>query len=152
MTNHQRKRSKSNAHVGREFEEAAQKFFVSSWGIQLEQEYPLDIGIDKIKKSHNFDLGIDNASEKVLVECKSHTWTESDKVPSAKMTTWNQAMYYFVIAPSNYRKIMFVLKDYSEKRKETLAKYYLRTYLHLIPKGVEIWEYSEADKTAEQIY
>ncbi len=38
---------------------------------------------------------------------------------------------------------MFVLYDYSEKRKETLAQYYLRTYKHLVPKDVEFWEYKE---------
>jgi hypothetical protein len=38
---------------------------------------------------------------------------------------------------------MFALYDYSEKRKETLAQYYLRTYKHLVPKDVEFWEYKE---------
>lgn len=52
-------------------------------------------------------------------------------------------MYYFVASPNNFRKIMFVLYDYSEKRKETLAQYYLRTYKHLVPKDVEFWEYKE---------
>ena len=28
-------------------------------------------------------------------------------MPSAKMTVWNEAMYYFHIAPKQYRKIMF---------------------------------------------
>ena len=36
---------------------------------------------------------------------------------------------------------MFVLYDYSEKRKETLAQYYLRKYKPLIPGDVEFWEY-----------
>ncbi len=59
------------------------------------------------------------------------------------MTVWNEAMYYFALAPGNYQKILFVLRDYNPKKKETLAEYYLRTYDHLVPNGVEIWEYDE---------
>lgn len=60
-------------------------------------------------------------------------------------------MYYFLAAPSEYRKIMFVLRDFSQKRGETLAEYYLRTYRHLVPKGVEFWEYNESEFEAVQL-
>ena len=60
-------------------------------------------------------------------------------------------MYFFHIAPSGYRKIMYVLKDFSQKRNETLAGYYLRTNTHLIPDGVEFWEFDEAADTAERL-
>ncbi|CAN5528043.1 hypothetical protein BH24ACT21_BH24ACT21_06010 [soil metagenome] len=59
------------------------------------------------------------------------------------MTVWNEAMYYFQLAPENFRKILFVLRHYNPKKKETLVEYYSRTYGHLIPNGVEIWEYDE---------
>ena len=58
-------------------------------------------------------------------------------------------MYYFLAAPKNYRKIMFVLRDFSKKRKETLARYYIRTYNHMIPSDVEFWEYDESTGKAE---
>jgi len=60
-------------------------------------------------------------------------------------------MYYFYVAPDGYRKILFVLKDYSEKRHETLAEYYIRTKNHLIPKGVEIWEFDEHQKIGKKL-
>jgi hypothetical protein len=60
-------------------------------------------------------------------------------------------MYYFLVAPSNYRKIMFVLKDFSSKHNETLAEYYLRRYAHLIPSKVEFWEYDELKSSAKQL-
>lgn len=72
-------------------------------------------------------------------------------MPSAKLTVWNEAMYYFFAAPSGYRRIMFVLRDFSEKRGETLAEYYLRTYRHLVPSGVEFWEYNESNLKAVQL-
>lgn len=146
---HQRIGSKSNAHVGRDFELAAQKFFADE-GFLLELNTKIPVGIGEIKKDHAFDLGC--LKDKVLVGCKSHKWTApSDNVPSAKLTVWNEAMYYFFATPADYRKIMFVLRDYSEKRKETLAEYYIRTYSHLIPEGVELWEYDESEMSAVQL-
>ena len=63
------------------------------------------------------------------------------------MTIWNEAMYYFLISPKNYKKIFFILRDFSEKRKITLAEYYIKTYKHLIPEDIEFWEYdSDAKK------
>ena len=137
----QRKGSSSNAQVGKDFELLAQKYFKDKCDIDLKRSFPLEIGIGNKKKPRRFDLGSDDP--KIIVECKSHTWTETDRTPSAKMTTWNLEMYYFHLAPKDYRKIFFCLKDYSKKREKTLAQYYMKTYAHLIPQNVEIWEYCE---------
>jgi len=144
----QRVGSSSNAQAGRDFENAAQTFFESQ-DLRLERDIKVPVGIEELKKDHVFDLGC--KEKKILVECKSHKWTSGGNVPSAKMTVWNEAMYYFFAAPEGYRKIMFVLRDYSNKRKETLAEYYIRTYKHLIPGDVEIWEYNEANSHAEKL-
>jgi hypothetical protein len=143
----QRKGAKSNAHVGRKFEEATQEFFLNK-GLSLQKNISVDIGING-KKSHKFDLG--NINKKILVECKSHTWTEGDNIPSAKITTWDQAMFFFFVAPSGYRKIFFVLKDFSFKKQETLAASYIRTKSHLIPNDVEIWGFDDKQKTANRL-
>lgn len=109
----------------------------------MQKPFPVNIGLYyRDKKQHNFDLG----NQDIIVECKSHKWTASDNIPSAKLTVWNEAMYYFLISPENYRKIFFVLKSYSHKRDITLAKYYIKTYKHLIPNDVEFWEYDENTK------
>lgn len=144
---HQRKGSSSNTQVGKDFENAAQAFFAAK-GVHLIPNLSVAIGING-KKEHKFDLG--DPDKKVIVECKSHTWTEGDNVPSAKMTTWNQAMYFFHAAPHGFRKIFFALRDFSEKRQETLADYYLRTYPHLIPADVEIWEFDEKKNQGKQL-
>ena len=139
----------SNAQVGKDFELAAQKFFFDS-GIKLKRGIEVDIGIGKNnKKRHDFDLGCN--TKKILVECKSHRWTAGHNIPSAKLTVWNEAMYYFLAAPQDYRKILFVLRDLRKGTGESLAKYYLRTYSHLIPDGVEIWEYDGNLSTAQQV-
>jgi hypothetical protein len=72
-------------------------------------------------------------------------------MPSAKMTVWNEAMYYFVCAPSGYRKILFVLRDLRSTNKEALADYYVRTYGHLIPSDVEIWEYDDKSEKVRKL-
>ncbi|MDA0994933.1 MAG: hypothetical protein O3A13_15040 [Proteobacteria bacterium] len=139
--NFQRRDAISNAHVGREFERRAIEAFADA-GISLRSDFSVKVGVSDLKKTHKFDLGSEEPP--VIVECKSHRWTKGSNVPSAKMTVWNEAMYYFSFAPSQYRKILFVLRDTRATTGETLSQYYIRTYSHLIPHRVEIWEYDEA--------
>src|SRR5665213_510111 len=100
--NFQRVGAVSNAHAGSDFEEVAQKFF-GTQGIVLSKNFSIAVGVSSRKKAHRFDLGSENPP--VLVECKSHTWTKGGNMPSAKLTVWNEAMYYFHLAPPQYRKV-----------------------------------------------
>ena len=100
----------------------------------------MPVGVSGKKKPHEFDLGSGNPP--IIVECKSHTWTAGGNTPSAKMTVWNEAMYYFNIAPADYRKVLFVLKH--EQNGQSLAAYYVHTYEHMVPDGVEISEIDPA--------
>ena len=147
--NFQRTGSLSNAHVGREFEQIARKVLIDA-GLQVSADQSVDVGIGVKQKRHVFDLGSENPP--VIVECKSHKWTKGHNVPSAKLTVWNEAMYYFNCAPAGYRKIFFVLRDKRGSTGETLASYYLRTYLHLVPEDVEIWEYDETNASYEVVH
>ncbi len=143
----QRKGSESNAHVGRDFEEKVQTYFEGQ-GLPLDYGITVLVGING-KKSHSFDLG--NSDDKVLVECKAHRWTEGGNVPSAKLTVWNEAMLFFHASPPGYRKLLVVLHDFSARRNETLGEYYVRTYSHLIPHDVEVWEYDEVKNDGRRI-
>lgn len=137
MTNSfQREGSTSNAHVGDEFELLTQQLFEER-GILLARDIGIEIGLRE-KKEHSFDLG--SKEEKIIIECKSHTWTKTGNIPSAKITTWEQAMFYFLLAPDNFRKIFVVQKNEHPDRTETLAEYFVRLRAHLIPEDVEIWE------------
>lgn len=148
MNNFQRHGSVSNAHVGKDFVDLV-KIFFSRKRIFLDNDIAISIGVTKLGKKHIYDLG--SIDKKIIVECKSHKWTETDKVPSAKITVWTQEMYYFYLAPKGYRKIFCFLKDNSARRKETLGQYYLRTNAHLIPHDVEFWEFNEKSVTAKRI-
>lgn len=146
MTNHQRVGAVSNAHAGREFEADALEFFKREEGLDLMSRLTVQIGVGALKKPHSFDLGRESPS--ILVECKSHNWTGTGNMPSAKVTVWNDAMYFFHLAPAHYRKILFVLWAQHPSRTETLAEYYLRLYSHLIPQGVSVIEYDPSRKKA----
>jgi hypothetical protein len=144
----QRVGSISNSHVGRDFELVAQKCFALQ-DVHLQLGHAVPVGIGAKKKMHAFDLGC--SDQKVLVECKSHRWTAGHNIPSAKLTVWNEAMYYFHTAPEGYRKILFVLRDLRRGTGESLCCYYMRTYSHLIPDDVEFWEYDEPKMSAQRV-
>ena len=145
----QRAGSTSNAHVGKDFEQLALSFFQGQ-GIHLRPNFAVLVGAKDHKKSHCFDFGCEN--QKIIVECKSHKWTSGSNIPSAKLTVWNEAMYYFSIAPADYKKILFVLHDDCSKRKMSLAEYYYKTYRHMIPNNTEIFEFCESEKTVINAY
>jgi hypothetical protein len=147
VNNFQRVGADHNAGVGRLFEEIARAFFLSREGINLVPNFPVEVGVSRQKKRHRFDLG--SAAPPVLVECKSHTWTSTGNMPSAKMTVWNEAMYYFHVAPPEFRKILFVLKH--ERRGLSLASYYLNTHGHLVPDDVEVWEFDTSTQIGERL-
>jgi hypothetical protein len=137
---YQRKGATSNARVGADFERIAQKFFEDQ-RIKLSPNFSIALGLAS-KKNHRFDLG--SAEAKIIVECKSHRWTEGNKVPTAKMKDWIVAMYLFQLAPLEYRKILFVAHHKRKGSGELLLAYFKRTYSHLIPDGVEFVEWDEA--------
>jgi hypothetical protein len=147
MENHQRIGSISNAHAGREFEDHAATYFEQHEGLILMPKFP--IRISQEHKKHCFDLGSENPA--VLVECKSHNWTDTGNMPSAKITIWNEAMYFFYLAPERFRKILFVQEARHARQAETLAEYYVRINKHLIPNDVAILEFNPVSQLARYI-
>ncbi|MDP8237488.1 MAG: hypothetical protein P9X24_00230 [Candidatus Hatepunaea meridiana] len=138
MNRHQRKGEPNNTQVGIKFENLTLKHFKKKFP-DLRKPFIMHIGYLQ-KKPHKFDMGC--SEQKVIIECKSHTWTRGGNVPSAKLTTWDQAMLYFFLSPRSYRKL-FVAKRDTRKSGESLCEYYLRTHSHLIPDEVEFWEVDE---------
>jgi len=144
VNNNQREGFNSNSQVGANFENIAYEYFTKKEDIILEKNYEIKLGLE-IKKKHKFDFG----NENIIIECKSHIWTNGKNVPSAKMSVWNEAMFYFNLAPKKYKKIFFVLMDYSQKRCKTLLQYYIENYYQFIPKDVIFYEYFSDDGHCE---
>lgn len=144
---HQRIGAISNAHAGRDFEDAVQRYFMEQ-GLRLQRDFAVEIG-HAFKKRHRFDLGSTDAA--VLVECKSYAWTVTGKSPSAKIRSLNEAMLHFMLAPAGYRKLLVMLKSERLSGGESLASYYARTQGHLIPPDVEVWQFDPATDSGEQL-
>jgi hypothetical protein len=56
-------------------------------------------------------------------------------------------LFYFSLTPNLARRILFVLRSERKSSGESLVDYYIRTYSHLIPEGLEIWEYSNENQS-----
>jgi len=141
--------NKDNPKKGAIFEEAVGRF-LGTQNICVRRSFAVPIGVGDLKRPRKFDLGSDEP--KVVVECKSHSWTEGGNAPSAKMAAWNEAMYYFSLLPGDYRKMMFVLLSRFDPEGETLLAYYIRRFSHLIPHGVEIWEFDADSDSADLVH
>ena len=139
----------SNTAAWRLFEIAVMKALKKS-NPTIVPNFKVNVGVSKKRKGHKFDCG--SCSAPLLVECKRHTWTDGNNVPSAKLSVWNEAMFYFSCAPKKFRKMFVVLRDKCERDGETLAEYYIRHYEHMIPPDVEIWECEGNAKRMSQLF
>ena len=130
---------RSSARKGADFERLVREHFAKNGDepVVLTREFPVSLGFTE-KKDRAFDLGIENPP--LIIECKAHSWTRNENVPMGKLQAWNEAMLYFSLAPKRYRKALCVAYSFSEKRGETLAEYYVRTFRHLVPPDVTIIE------------
>lgn len=142
----QRVGSISNSHAGRDFEDAVEAFLARK-GLQLTRDFAVPIG-HKQTKIHRFDLG--GREPPILVECKSYTWTSGGNSPSAKIRGLNEAMLHFSVAPPGYRKMLVMLRH--KRRDISLAAHYIRNQGHLIPTGVEVWEFDPATGAGECLF
>jgi len=61
----------------------------------------------------------------------------------------NEVMLLFSVAPTNYRKILFVLKHL--RREISLATHYVKTQGHLISPGIEVWEFDLEAKNGTRV-
>ncbi len=136
-----------NPGRGRKFEEFVLDCFAGR-GLHLRQDYSVHIGVASERKPKKFDLGCDDPA--TIVECKRHTWTSGGNAPSAKLTVWNEAMLIFLAAPVEYRKILAVLRHL--RGGESLADHYVKRFSHLVPSGVEIWEFDQDTGASRSVY
>ena len=139
----------TNRQRGDDFSESV-GHYLNRGGIAVHREYEVEVSINSLlKKPHKFDWGNDT----ILVECKTYTRTKSGKNPSAKLSTANEALLYFMAAPKSYRKMLFMSETERFGRlKETLAENYVRRYGHFIPNDVEVHEFDKHNLSARRIW
>jgi len=135
-----------NPGAGAKFEKAVQKYFLLKHKLALNNQVSFKLGVGKVKKLHRFDLA--SVKDRVIVECKSYTWTAGGNSPSAKFGFLNEVMFYFHLAPKSYRKLL-VMRNHTRKSL-SLAQHYIKNHKHLFAKKVEVWEL--AGSKAERIF
>ena len=140
-------RNSDNPATGASFEAMVRAFF-GARGLGLQPNHVVEVAAGSQRRPRKFDLGCPEPA--TLIECKCHTWTEGGNAPSAKLSVWNEAMFYFLIAPTNYRKILAVLAD--RRGSESIADHYVKRFSHLVPQGVEIWEISSDGKLGRSVF
>ena len=127
-----------NSLVGRKFQEFVQAILEKEYNTYFEQEAAIPIG--RPPKEHKIDLA--NADRSIVAECKCYMWTISGKIPSAKLTGLDEAVFYFGFLPSGTKKLLCMQKAVFRGNKETLAEYYVRTHGHLL-EDVSVIEISD---------
>ena len=112
----------------------------------LKPEVKISIGEPKTENA----FALANEDKSIVIECKNYTWTKAGNVPSAKVSTINEAVLYFSFLDANVRKILCLKKSVHSKRQETLAKYYVRTYGHLL-RDITVYEI-DGDKKLKKLF
>ena len=138
MVDETRQINSANPQRGAEFERLVRELFREHEGIALESSQPVLIGDPP--KAHRFDLV--STQHRVVIECKNHTWTRSNNVPSAKITTLREAVFFLRLAPAGYRRILAMKRQTHSGRTESLAEYFVRLNSHLLG-DVEVVEIEE---------
>ena len=117
-----------NAQVGRNFQKKVKQWFESNKKLGFKLEHPICIG--NPAKPHRFDIC--DEGENIVIECKCYAWTNTGNIPSAKLTTLNEAIFYFTFLPAETEKILVMAYAVHPNKSETLAEYYFRTHCHLL--------------------
>lgn len=130
-----------NPLVGKLFQMEVKKWFEENTHLFFVLEKKIPIG--NPAKLHGFDIA--EADNKIVVECKCHTWTVTGNIPSAKMGFVNEAAFYLSLLPDTIDKVIVMLRATHQRRKETLAEYYFRTNHHLLGK-IKVMEFDMVTK------
>lgn len=122
------KLNRYNPKRGRDFEEIARELLSEYFQTELRPNHPIAIGDPP--KIHRFDLG--SPDSRIAGECKNYSWTKRGHIPSAKMAFLNEAVLCLSHLPRNTKRFIAMRRDTHQKRDETLADYYSRTYRHFL--------------------
>ena len=124
-----------NPQVGRDFQSRVKAVAEEHFSTRFIDEKAVLVGLPA--KEHRFDLVSEDS--KIVIECKCYTWTNGNNVPSAKMSTLNEAVLYMCSLPEGTLKILSMKKDVRTSSSETLAAYYCRICGHLL-EDINVWE------------
>jgi hypothetical protein len=118
----------------RDFEKRARSFFESELRVALLEQMPLPLATGE---THKFDLT--SSDERIVIECKSHTWTQSGNYPSAKVTDAQRSVELLHKSTAD-RKIIVFQDDVCPRG--SLVEVFVRRNRPLLA-GIEVWRLLE---------
>lgn len=135
---HEMNSNSNNNYVGKVFQKSAFGFVTEQFGKTFVEEKAIDIGFPP--RPHKFDIVSEDGL--TVIECKCYTWTESGNVPSAKMSTLDEAILYMNNIPYTANKIIIMKQSIHPERDITLAEYFVDKKGHLM-RDVSVWELAD---------
>lgn len=136
----------SHVERGTAFQELAGRVLGARFGCTFRLEEMIAIGSPA--KNHRFDLV--STDRQFVGECKSFSWTSGGNMPSAKITTVNEAVFYLSLLSTESYRFVTMRRDIRPGSGESLASYYWRTNRHLLG-GVDILEIDAESGAVEVI-
>lgn len=130
----------SHTNAGKDFQLMTSVTACKYFGKRFIEEKAVLIG--NPPKEHRFDLVSED--NQIVIECKNYKWTEGNNIPSAKLSTINEAVLYMRNLPDKTHKILTLKKDVRPSTAESLAEYYCRINGHLL-NDIEVWEIDSVD-------
>ena len=127
-----------NPQKGKNFEKIVQNWAEEYFERDFVSEAPVDIG--NPPRPHRFDLVSED--NKIVIECKCYTWTESGNVPSAKLATLDEAILYMRSIACSMQKNIAMKYSWNEKKNISLADYFCEKKGHLLG-DISVWEIDE---------
>ena len=116
---------------GTEFQYSVLEWFGHHYTDEFSTEVSIPVGVvGAEKKDHKYDIA--NKDHSIVIECKRYNWTETGNVPSAKIRSLNEAVFYLHLLDNSCYKVLAMVKASHPKQIQTLAEYYVRTNHNLI--------------------
>ena len=113
----------NNVQKGEQFKILTAKLLSEYFEADYRLEIPFSLG--NTLKQHKVDIAFPD--KKIIVECKAYTYTASGNNPSAKISTFIEAVNYMNKLPLGYVKIIALKRATHPSKRESLAEYIVRT-------------------------
>ena len=127
--------NRDHTRLGLEFQNSVLEWLERHYSDTFNKEVSIPVGVGcSEKKEHKYDIANKDCS--IVIECKRYTWTETGNVPSAKIRSLNEALFYLHLLDDSCCKVLAMIKAETPKRNQTLAEYYVKNYYNLIGKIV----------------
>ena len=100
---------------------------------------------------HHFDFECSKNEETIVIECKHYDYTSEGNVPSGKISTLNEAVFFLEKLNPEIKKVLCLNKSaQADSSGRTLAERYVEKYSSLM-EDILVYEVDTAARTAKRL-